>query len=159
MSCFKGRVAGLGVSIAVALVLTTGLARAQDAPDDEAAILALIEETQQANNAGDVERWVALFADDAVYMPPGVPAVTTQEELVETAEAGFRNQASIEIEPLEIEVVSDWAFARTEVSGSVEVAETGEVVSVDVKQLVIYRRDPATGEWRIARMMSNRNTF
>lgn len=32
---------------------------------DEAAIRALIENVESANNAGDVERWVGLFADDA----------------------------------------------------------------------------------------------
>lgn len=146
-------------SIMLALALIPADARAQVAPNDEAAIRALIEETRLANNAGDVERWVALFHDDFAYMAPGAPAVTTHEELIEVAEAGFRNRASIEIEPVEIHVSSDRAFARTKVSGSVEVARTGEVVPVDVKQLIIYRPDPASGEWRIFRMMSNSNTY
>lgn len=152
------RAAVCAMSFALMLALTTAVARAQDATNDEAAIRALIEETRQANNAGDVERWVALFDDEAVYMAPGAPAVTTREDLIQVAEAGFRNRASIEIEPVEIHVSSEWAFARTEVSGSVKVAGTGEVVPVDVKQLIVYRRDPAAGEWRIARMISNSNT-
>lgn len=151
------------LSIALSLTVASRAARAQDATNDdtndEAAIRALIEETRLANNAGDVERWVALFHDDFVYMAPGGTAVTTRKALIEVAEAGFANQASIEIEPVEIHVSSDRAFARTEVSGSVKVAGTGEVVPVDVKQLIIYRRNPATGEWRISRMMSNSNTY
>lgn len=80
-------------SIVLALASTPADAPAQGAPHDEAAIRALIEETRLANNAGDVERWVALFHDDFAYMAPGAPAVTTREALIEVAEAGFRNQS------------------------------------------------------------------
>lgn len=50
-----------------------------------------------------------------------------------------------------------WDFARNRVRGTVELHPTGEVVEVDVKQLVIYRRT-ASGAWRIARMMSDNNS-
>lgn len=123
---------------------------------DAAEIEALIEGVEEANNAGDVERWVGYFAADAVYMPPGVPAVTTREGLVEIAEAGFRHRSDVDIEPVEIRVFDDWAFARTEVAGTVTVHGSGEVVDVDTKQIVIYTRG-ADGAWRIARMISNGN--
>jgi uncharacterized protein (TIGR02246 family) len=132
---------------------------AQDAgpwTDDQRAIIDVMERTEEANNAGDVDAWVALFAADAVYMPPGVAAVTTREGLVDVAEAGFRHQADIDIRPLEVVLAGDWAFARTAVSGTVTVNPTGEVVQVDSKQLVVYRRDE-DGRWRIARLITNRN--
>lgn len=122
----------------------------------EAAIEALIEGVEEANNAGNVERWVSYFAEDAVYMPPGVPAVTTREGLVEIAEAGFRHRSDVEIEPVEIRVFDKWAFARTEVTGTVTVQGSGEVIDVDTKQIVIYTRG-ADGGWLIARMISNGN--
>jgi uncharacterized protein (TIGR02246 family) len=123
---------------------------------DRSAIESLIEMTEAANNAGDVDAWVALFADDAVYMPPGAPAVTTREDLIEIAEAGFRHQADVDIEPIEITVQGDWAFARSRATGSVTLDGSGEVVEVDVKQIVIYSRE-ADGTWRIARMIMNSN--
>lgn len=124
---------------------------------DEEAIRALIQQTEDANNAGDVGGWVSLFAADAVYMPPGVPAITTREGLIAVARAGFRNQASIHIEPLEIRVCGDWAFVWSRVEGKVTHHGSGESIPVDMKQLVIYHRGEH-GEWRIARMISNRNT-
>ncbi|HVS02481.1 MAG TPA: nuclear transport factor 2 family protein [Thermoanaerobaculia bacterium] len=136
--------------LASALPLRAGDATAADA------IRALIERTERANNAGDVEGWVALFADDAVYMPPGSPPVTTREGLTDVARAGFRHRAAIHIEPLEIEVAGDWAFARSAVTGTVQLHGSGEVVEVDVKQIVIYRRS-AGGEWKIARLITNSN--
>lgn len=123
---------------------------------DEAAIRALTENVESANNAGDVERWVGLFADDAVYMAPGAPAVTTRDGLTDVATAGFRHAADIDIEPQEIEIVGDWAFVRAAVTGKVTLHPSGNEVEIDVKQLVIYRRQ-ADGEWKIARLMSNSN--
>lgn len=151
---------GVQIVFAIGLLLAAvGPVDAQRAPtsSDRARIEALIEQTETANNEGDVETWVGLFATDAVYMPPNVPAVTTREGLIEIAEAGFRHESSIDIQPLEIRVVGDWAFARTQVSGCVTVAGSGEVISVDTKQIVIYNRDP-DGSWRIARLISNSNT-
>lgn len=124
---------------------------------DVVAIESLISNLEAANNAGDVERWVAHFAEDAVYMPPGSPEVTTRAELIEVAEAGFRHDAAVHIEPVEIHVAGDWAFARTKVTGTVTLEKSRDVVPVDVKQLVVYQRD-GKGVWRIARMISNSNT-
>ena len=125
--------------------------------EEQKAIADLVQRTAEANNAGDVEAWVALFADDAVYMAPGAPAVTTTQGLREVAEAGFRHQADIRIVPLEITVTGSWAFARNSVGGTVVVHPSGEVVDIDVKQVVIYHREGA-GEWRIARLISNSNS-
>lgn len=124
---------------------------------DQAAIERLIEAVETANEAGDVDAWVDLFADDFVYMPPGLPAITTRDSLVETAKAGFRHAADIDIEPEEIIIAGDWAFARNRVTGTVTLAGSGEVVSVDVKQIVIYSREPG-GDWLIARLIMNSNS-
>lgn len=148
--------------LALALILLSplllhGQTGEEEWTGDQRAVAELIERTAAANNAGDVEAWVALFTGDAVYMPPGSPAVTTREGLVEVAEAGFRHRAEIRIEPVEIVVTGPWAYARNRVRGTVEVAGSGEVVDVDVKQIGIYRRT-ASGAWRIARLISNANS-
>lgn len=133
------------------------LAQTVKPADDRAAIAALIEDVQDANNAGEVERWVGLFATDFVYMAPGAPPVTSREALVEVAKTGFRNRAAVVIKPIEIQAIGDWAFARNAVTGSVTLQESGRVVAIDVKQLVIYRKNEQ-GTWRIARLISNSNT-
>lgn len=151
----------LGIALASLVLLGTLLghpthAQEQSPDDAQAAVRALIQRTEDANNAGDVDAWVALFADDAIYMPPNAPSVTTKAGLVEIARAGFRHQAAIHLEPLEIQVFGDWAFARIRVTGKVTLQGTGEVVPVDVKQIVIYRQG-AGRAWRIARLISNSN--
>jgi uncharacterized protein (TIGR02246 family) len=146
--------------VALTCVLSISPAAAQQRPashGDESAIAALIKQVESANNAGDVDRWVALFAADFVYMAPGAPPVTTRDGLLDVAKTGFRNQASIQIEPLEVRVFGDWAFARNKVAGTVKLHDSGKVVPVDVKQIVIYSKNEQ-GLWRIARLISNSNT-
>ena len=149
------------IRIAVVALLFIGplplQAQATPWTPEQRAIVALIHETAEANNAGDVQAWVSLFADDFVYLPPASPAVSTREALVEIAEAGFRHQADISIDPVEVQVIGSWAFARTRVTGTVTVNPSGEVITVDSKQIVIYRRVDS-GAWRIARLISNSNS-
>jgi len=128
-----------------------------DPAADSVAIRALIDRTEAANNRGDVDAWVALFENDAVYMPPGSPAVTTRAGLRDVATAGFsRFAAAIEIVPAELVVLGDWAFARSRVTGRATPKGGGTPVPIDMKQLVVYHRHPAAG-WRIARLINNSN--
>lgn len=127
-----------------------------DTAADEAALRALIEQTAAFNNAADSAGWVGLFEEDAVYMPPGSPEVTTREGIREAA-AAFRNlDSDITITPAEIVVSGDWAFARSHVGGTVTVRESGDEIPIDVKQLVVYHRQP-DGAWKIARLIGNWN--
>jgi len=124
---------------------------------DTQAIRNLIARTAAMNNDGDVEGWVALFEDGAVYMPSGQPAVTTREGLREIASAGFTSwRSQIDLVPDEIIVAGDWAFARSTVTGTVTPAGGGDASPVDLKQLVVYHRQP-DGTWRIARLIGNTN--
>lgn len=146
----------------VILLLTPAIGCARPAaPDvaaDHAAIRELIRQTAAANNASDTLGWVNLFEDGAVYMPPGHPEVTTRAGLREMAEAGFGPYAAdVVITPAEVIVSGDWAFARSQVTGTVTSRVDGEVIPVDVKQLVVYRRQP-DNSWKIARLMNNPNS-
>lgn len=145
-------------TLLLALLALVMVAPASVAGDDEKAIRALIERTEQLNNDGDVEGWVALFAPGAVYMPPGSPEVHTVDGLREAATAGFTHWRShLQIDPKEIVVSGDWAFARSHVHGHVEPREgEGERHEINLKQLVVYERQP-DGSWKIARLIGNRN--
>ena len=130
---------------------------AVDVDADRAAIRELIRRTAEANNDGDVEAWVGGFAPDAVYMPPGSPAVTGTAGIRAMAETGFSGATvDITMVPDEIEVHGDWAFARIRVEGSGATEPDGDPFTVDVKEIVVFERQP-DGAWKIARLISNRN--
>jgi len=127
-----------------------------DSGEDETAIRTLISKTEDMNNSGDANGWASLFAPDAVYMPPGLKAITSHQELVQIAETAFRsNSITISIEPQEIVILGDWAFVRSRVTGTVAPRSGGDSSIIDMKQLVIYRR--TDDGWRIARLANNSN--
>jgi uncharacterized protein (TIGR02246 family) len=125
---------------------------------DSTAIAAVIARLEAANNAGDVEAWVGLFDDGAVYMPPGSPAVATRESLRQIVVAGFgQARANVTLTPVEITVSGDWAFARIAVGGDVTLVADGRNLRIDMKEIAIFHRR-ADGGWRVARLINNRNT-
>ena len=53
--------------------------------------------------------------------------------------------------------VGDWAFARSQMTGTVTSRTDGDIIPVDVKQLIIYHRQ-LDGRWKIARHINNGNS-
>lgn len=149
---------GIVLLLIVACAACNTPATEPNAGADEAAIRDLIRRTAVANNDADTLAWVALFEANAVYMAPDMSEVTTREGLLGVAAAGFgRFAAEIEITPVEIVILSDWAFARSHVTGAVTPRTGGDPISVDVKQLALYHRQ-ADGGWKIARLIMNANS-
>jgi len=145
------------VLLATALLACDAPARQHDSVADSTAIRALIDHATAANNAGDIDGWVALFEEGAVYMPPGSPEVTTRDSLRATATAGFtRFDADIQMTPVELVVLGDWAFSRVHVTGSVEAKAGGAAIPIDIKQLTLYHRQPDRS-WLLARLINNSN--
>jgi uncharacterized protein (TIGR02246 family) len=143
--------------VLILAVLLAACSRRTGAEADIEAIRAVIEQTQTANNRGDVEGWTALFDDSAVYMPPGQASVTSRNALREVARVGFTNwRTQVRITPDEIVADGDWAFARNRVTGTTTPAAGGQPIAIDGKQIVLYRRQP-DGSWKIARLIANSN--
>ena len=146
--------------IAIIPLLLAGIACAGEEPTpsaDTLAIRALLERSADANNAGDVAGWVELFADDAVYMPDNSPPITTRDDLERVAVSGFgRYRNNIRIEPVEIVLLGDWAFAQVHVTGNAVPRGDGNPVVVDMKEIALFRRQ-ADGTWKIARLIGNSN--
>ena len=143
-----------------ALALGCG-GRGQDPADgalrDVTAIRALIDRAQDANNAGDIEGWVALFEEGAIYMPPSMDPVMTRQGLEDAAISGFsRYRSNIRIAVDEVEVWGDWAYARTTITGTATPYGDGNPIQIDMKALQILRRQP-DGGWKVSRYINNRN--
>ena len=147
---------------AALLVVVAGCAQlgGKSAPDpasDREAIGAILEEVGAAHRAGDAERWAALFASDAILMTENGPSAVGRESMTRMARDVFRTFTSTaKIEPVELEVGGDWAFARTSVSGTFTPKAGGAPIQLDGKEIVIFRRQ-SDGTWKIARLIGNSN--
>ncbi len=106
---------------------------------------------------GDLDSFIDLFTDDAIWMPPGGLPVVGKEALrawVSWAEDVTWEHFSTSTE--EVVVAGDWAFARLAAT-MVMTPQAGEEATPSyLKGLQILQRQ-TDGSWRIARYIWNGN--
>ena len=118
--------------------------------EDESAIRALRQAFNVAQRAGDVDRIVAFYTDDAVVLGPDEPT-TSGIAAIRAATAEFYQSSEWNSsEPIEdLAVQGDWAFTRTTWTSTQTDRSTGAVIDVSGKAVHVYRRQP-DGAWKIA---------
>jgi len=140
------------------LVLTEYLTK----PDVEADIAAVREVLNQyaiTSNAGDLEGWLALHADDVVKMPPDAPAIFGKENLRANFTPGFDAfDLIVVVNPEETQVDGDIGYERGTYSISATPKGGGEMIDLmkDGKYLTICKRQ-ADGSWKISHDCYNSN--
>jgi ketosteroid isomerase-like protein len=110
-------------------------------------------------NAGDLESWLSLHADDVVKMPPDAPAIFGIEDLRANFKPAFDDfDTSCVIYPEEAHVDGDLGYARGTYSISITPKAGGETISLmpDGKYLTILKRQP-DGSWKISHDCYNSN--
>ncbi len=122
-----------------------------DAAADEAAVRAINPAWFKAHAAGDAAGVAALYADDAVVSPPGMPAARGKaaileyftRELAAMSSAGVTNNMGTD--PTEVGVSGDLAWEW----GTYNVTDkAGKIVEIGKFTSVIARRD---GGWKLLR--------
>lgn len=123
--------------------------------EDKAAIEAIWDTYEAARVAGDSDAWLALWDDEGVQMPPGMPA-RGKDVLIGGVPKAFKAMpaSAMEISPEEIVIMGDWAFSRGNYTAALTVK--GNAVNVDGKFMTIFRRQ-ADGSWSIYRDIFNSN--
>ncbi|MFQ5792778.1 MAG: YybH family protein, partial [Acidobacteriota bacterium] len=125
---------------------------------DIAAINEIWNQYSSSLKSGDAERWISLWTDDGVQMPPDEPPVIGREQ-IGAGTKGFLDEfvvESFDITTAEVRVAGDWAFARGTFKGAYVPKEGGEAFFDDGKFMTILQRQ-ADGSWKIHRDIFNSN--
>lgn len=151
------RVAFALLSFALATAASLGAQRKADPKADEAAIRQFMDQAVAAHHAGSADQWLKLAADDIVIMMEGSPAIHGKAD----ASAFIRNFFATTISGIvaniqKIEVVGDVAIVQTEERGTLTPKASGTPVPVDMKELLVLRRQ-SDGSWRAARASLTNN--
>jgi len=122
-----------------------------DRQDDNAAIETTLRAYEAALNASDVAAVLPLYSGDGVFMPPFNPSAIG----IAAVEAAYRQV----FEAIRLQVVfhiaeivllnPDWAFARTNSTGTCLVHATGARTQEANQELFVLNK--AGGTWKIAR--------
>jgi uncharacterized protein (TIGR02246 family) len=115
---------------------------------DIEAIKKINDEFDAAFNAGDVERIIAIFADDAVRIPPNAPPLIGKEAIRAYFQQHFDQFASEQESILvDYKVSGDLAFTRGTWKNIVTPKAGGESRTVNGSWVSIYRKQ-SDGTWK-----------
>ena len=122
-----------------------------------AAVNDLLKEFSASLNNGDLDRWVALWTDDGIQMPPGEPAVIGKERIRTRNGAGLdRFTFDMGITNEELRVAGDWAFIRGTYKATLKPKQGGAPLLIDGKYMSILAKQP-DGSWKVHRDIFNSN--
>ncbi|NHJ38395.1 YybH family protein [Candidatus Hodarchaeum mangrovi] len=105
---------------------------------------------------GDLDRWIKLWIDDGIQMPPNAPLNIGKEKI----SAFFKSMKEISpsdmvINSEEVREAGDWGFSRG--NYWLETApKEGEITKLEGKFLTIFEKQD-DGSWKIARDIFNFN--
>ncbi len=138
-------------TIAVAALILSSLSGAHAADFDKTQIEAVLKGYEQVLNAGDVAGVLKLYTNDGVLMAQHNPSAVGIHQ-VEAAYAGAFQaiDLNVEFDIIEVEVIADdWAFARTNSSGTTTINATGDQIPEGNQELFVLQK--IDGDWKIAR--------
>jgi uncharacterized protein (TIGR02246 family) len=115
------------------------------------------KEYSSSLNAGDLDRWLALWTEDGVQMPPDEPAVAGKDRIRARNKAVLDRFAfNIGITNEEVRSAGDLAFARGTYKATLSPKQGGAGISINGKYMTILIRQP-DGSWKIHRDIFNSN--
>ena len=138
-------------TLAVAILIFGSSSGAYAANSDRENILAVLKAYEQVLNASDVAGVLKLYTKDGVFMAQhNASAVGIHQ--VEAAYTGVFQaiDLNVEFDIIEVEVIADdWAFARTNSSGTTTINATGDKIPEGNQELFVLQK--IDGDWKIAR--------
>jgi len=143
---------------AVILLPLAGCSREQQKVSAATAAEAIWKEYSESLNAGDLERWLDLWTEDGIQMPPDERAISGLDSIRARNEAMLdRFTFDIGITNQEVETAGDWAYARGTYKARLMPKGGGRAITMDGKYMTILARQP-DGSWKIHRDIFNSNT-
>ena len=126
---------------------------------DVAQVYQLWNEVAAAANAGDLERWISLWIDDAIQMPPDAPRRVGKAEILRAMQPQFDHFdiRKLIIQPEGVRILGNRANSHGTYEFEMAPKEGGETRRYCGKFLDILEKQ-MDGSWQIAIHCRNHNT-
>ncbi len=141
----------VGISL---VIISVGIAFAVISNSDEVKIRELISVYQTALNNEAIEKIPTLYSEQAIFMPPDVPAIKGVEEIGLTYEYLFSQfDFELEFDIKEVVISENFAYVLSNSEGTItlENSETEETSKNQEIFILIKEGD----DWKISRYMFN----
>ncbi len=138
-------------TLAAAILVFGSSSGAYAADSDRENILAVLKAYEQVLNASDVAGVLKLYTKDGVFMAQHNPSAVGIHQVEAAYTGAFQAiNLNVEFDIIEVEVIADdWAFARTNSSGTTTINATGDKIPEGNQELFVLQK--IDGDWKIAR--------
>ncbi len=118
---------------------------------DVAKVYELWNEYAAALKAGDLERWMSLWSEDAIQMPPGIPRRVGKEQIRREMQPVFDlfDTSKMTIHTEEVRILGNRAYSHGTHTFEMTPKEGGETKGYSGKFLDILEKQ-VDGSWKIA---------
>ncbi len=138
-------------TIAAVSVVLGCLSGAHAANTNQEKIHSVLKAYEQVLNASDVAGVLKLYTKDGVFMAQHNPSAVGIHQVEAAYTGAFQAiDLNVEFDIVEVEVIADdWAFARTNSSGTTTINATGDKIPEGNQELFVLRK--IDDNWKIAR--------
>jgi len=121
---------------------------------DEAKIRELISGYQIALNNEEIEQISTLYSEQAIFMPPDVPAINGVEEIVLTYEYLFSQfDFELEFDIKEVVILENFAYVVSNSEGTITLESSGTEETSKNQEIFILIKEG--DDWKISKYMFN----
>jgi len=146
---FSTKVSIMAISLGI---FSVGIVFAVISNSDDAKIRELIFAYQNTLNNEEIEKIPTLYSDQAIFMPPEIPAINGVEEIGHTYEYLFSQfDFELEFDIKEVVISENFAYVRSNSEGIIKSSETEEISKNQEIFILIKEGD----DWKISRYMFN----
>ena len=133
----------------IASAMNGGAISEDEQAAEQAKIIAVTKAYQASLNEGDFERWMTLWADGGVRMPPDEPQSVGLEAIRATVGPGFElfDFEGFAVYPDKIQVLGNIAYTRGQYEFSMTPKEGGDTLHFTGKFLSLLEKQ-ADGSWK-----------
>ncbi|MFO0713312.1 MAG: hypothetical protein U0353_25885 [Sandaracinus sp.] len=128
-------------------------------PKLDPGLLAAHKAYEEAINTNDVDLVMAMYDPEAAQMPPDAPQTVGWKGLRQAVADYFAAYKTHWKKVVQLNWVSgEWGFDQGHDTAVDIPYDGGPTIHYDCKGILIYRRQPKTGEWKVFRDIWNNNT-
>ncbi|HGN2613764.1 TPA: YybH family protein [Pseudomonas aeruginosa] len=115
-------------------------------------IQSILQSYETALNANDIDSILDLYGEAPVFMPQHAPALVGREAVRAGYQQVFASiKLQIRFDIHEVEVIGDWAWARTSSAGRTRLLAEDVEIAEGNNELFVFRREH--GHWKIHRYL------
>ncbi|WP_049247185.1 YybH family protein [Pseudomonas aeruginosa] len=115
-------------------------------------IQSILQSYETALNANDIDAILDLYGEAPVFMPQHAPVLVGREAVRAGYQQVFASiKLQIRFDIHEVEVIGDWAWARTSSAGRTRLLVEDVEIAEGNNELFVFRREH--GHWKIHRYL------